>query len=109
MAGKLRKSRNSFPLHELIQVANYWANRKLEVWRGCFHYGETRDTEPHLLNFPEARIGHIAKLLGDDDLNTAIEEVFAQSEDNQKKGLWHIYVEAVNARLLTAQGNDLPF
>lgn len=84
--------------HELIQLTNYWANRKLEVGRGYFLDGETRDTELRLLDFAEARIGHVANLLGDDDLNTAIEEVFSQSEDNQKKEHWDIYVNAVNAR-----------
>lgn len=95
--------------HELIRVANYWANRKLEVGRRFFDKGETHDTELRLVNFAEARIAHIADLLGDADLNTAIEEVFSQSEDNQKKELWQIYVEYFNARLLAARRNGPRF
>ena len=95
--------------HELIQVANYWANRKLEVGMGCLHYRETHDTELRLLNFAEDRIGHIAYLLGGNDLDTAIEKVFAQSGENQRKELWHIYEDARNARRLAARRDDPTF
>jgi hypothetical protein len=48
---------------ELVQIGNYWVKRKFDAGTSSFRSGETHETQRRLLNYAEARIGHIADLL----------------------------------------------
>ena len=64
--------------HELIQLLKYWAEEEIELHWFMYTYGQMGKDWLHDVSLVKCRIGRIARLLRDDEVKKAIEELKAK-------------------------------
>ena len=78
--------------NELIQLVKYWAKVKIDLNYFMFLYQQTGSDWRRETSFAEFRIGHIAKIIGNDEVDKAVEEAYAEFGERQDKRYWDIYL-----------------
>jgi len=78
--------------HELIQIVKYWAKERVDNAWFFFVTGQTGSSEWRINLFAERRIDRIAEILGEDEVEKAIDEVFAEFGEKQDKRIWEIFL-----------------
>ena len=73
---------------ELIQLVKYWAKMKIDVEYFMYVHQQTGSDLLSEKSFAEYRIGRIAKILGDDEANKAVQEAYTEFGGDQDKQLW---------------------
>lgn len=78
---------------ELLPIVKYWFKQILDLRWFYFNTGGTGSTEWRLNVFADRRISRIASLLGEEDVNQAIDEVYIQFREDQHDNmrLWQIF------------------
>ncbi len=64
--------------HELIQLVKYWAEVEIDLSYFMFVYNQTGSDWLRKTSFAGRRIGRIARLMGDDEVKKAIDELKAK-------------------------------
>ncbi len=83
---------------ELSQLVKYWASVHLDKDWSFFCTGSTGSSEILLDAFAGQRISRITSLLGDEDVDTAIAEVYAQFRERQGQKVWQIFRQGNQAQ-----------
>jgi len=77
--------------HELIQLVKYWATATLELQFDYFLYTSTGSTEWRLDAFASRRINRIATLLGEVEVQKAIQEAEEKFSKTTDPRAWEIF------------------
>ena len=78
--------------NELIQLVKYWAEVKIDLNYFMFLYQQTGSDWRRETSFAGFRIGRIAKIIGEDEVNKAIDEAYTEFGEKQDKRYWDIYL-----------------
>ncbi len=78
--------------HELIQLVKYWAKVELDLNYFMFIDSTTESDWLRQTSFAQRRIGRIAELLCDDEVNKTIDEVYAEIRKTFDKRHWDIFL-----------------
>jgi hypothetical protein len=77
--------------HELIELAKYWAREELEIKWSLFLYGSLCTSEALVGSFTCRRMDRIAAVLGVDEFDQAIDEVYVRFQAEHNQTLWDIF------------------
>jgi hypothetical protein len=77
--------------HELIQVVKYWEKLRLDHLFYYFLFGQTGSSETRRVAFAGRRVSRIARLLGDEEVRKAIQEVDAEFSKTIDPRGWAIF------------------
>lgn len=78
--------------HELSQLAKYWAKVAIDIEYFWFCYQQTGSTEMRRGPFARRRVARIAHLLGEEVVNRAREEAYAEYGKDQDPRVWNIFL-----------------
>jgi hypothetical protein len=78
--------------HELLQLAKYWATLALDLQFDFFLYGQTGSSEYRRDAFAKRRIGRIAEILGREDIDKVIDQVYEEYGKKQDARAWTIFM-----------------
>jgi hypothetical protein len=68
--------------YELLQLAKYWATLALDLQFDFFLYAQTGSSEYRLDAFARRRVGRIAEILGREQVDKLIDQVYAPSRSS---------------------------
>jgi len=88
---------------ELIQIVNYWAEIELDVNFFMFIHDQVESHWLRESSFARHRIWRIAKILGEDEVRKAIDEVYAKFGKDLDKRTWNIFLHGTKAQRATLQ------
>lgn len=77
--------------HELIQLLKYWARLRRKHLFGFSLYGQTGSNESRLHAFAGRRINRIATVLGEEEVQKAIEEAEQEFSKTVDSRVWAIF------------------
>ena len=63
--------------HELLELVKYWTREATETRFFCWANQQSGSTEIRLIPFASRRVGRIAELIGEDEVNQAVDTVIA--------------------------------
>jgi hypothetical protein len=78
--------------HELLQLVKYWARVDVDIEYFYFCCQQSGSTEMRRSTFARRRLARIADLLGDEAVDQAIEEAFADYGKDQDPRVWNIFL-----------------
>jgi len=78
--------------HELIQIVKYWAYVELDLTHLMHVYQQTGSDWLRKTSFAGRRVGRISRILGDDEVKKAVDEVYAEFIKKMDKRLWNVFV-----------------
>jgi len=84
--------------HELIQLAKHWAREVVGIRWFEFVTGSTGSTEIRLRPYARRRIARIACLLGEDQIEAAVDEVYDQFRKECDEKSWDIFMNGDEAQ-----------
>ena len=82
--------------HELIQLVKYWAEVEIDLSYFMFVHNTTGSDWLRKRSFAGHRIGRIAKIIGKDEVNKAVDEVYAKFGEKQDKRYWDIFTSGTS-------------
>lgn len=77
--------------HELLQLVKYWERRYLELEHFFFWSGQSGSTDIRVKPYANRRIARIAKLIGDEDVSRAIDEVWSEFAEQNPRD-WDVFL-----------------
>jgi len=77
--------------HELVQLAKYWATLDLDDLFDFFLYGQTGSSEWRRVAFARRRICRIATVLGEEEVQKAVEEAEKEFSKTIDPRAWAIF------------------
>lgn len=78
--------------YELLQLAKYWATLDLDLQFDFFLYGQSGSSEYRRSAFARRRVGRIAEILGREQVDKLIDEVYEEYGKKQDARAWAIFV-----------------
>lgn len=88
--------------HELLELAKYWAREATRTYFFCWSVDQSGSTEIRLIPFAWRRVERIAELLGEDEVNQAVDTaVAAFGEEQGNDVIWTTFQEGGSMEDLT--------
>ena len=84
--------------HELLQLVKYWEDVYLDYAMMWFFYATAGSDWLRKQSFARHRIGRIADILGDDEVNKAIDEVCSKMREQIGDRYWEIFISGDKAQ-----------
>jgi len=78
--------------YELIELAKYWATIALDLRFDYFLYTQTGSSEWRRDAFASRRVGRIGEILGQDEINKVIDQVYEEYGKKQDARAWAIFM-----------------
>jgi hypothetical protein len=89
--------------HELIQLVEYWERKALETEFWWFLYGQVGSSETRLRAFARRRVNRIWDLLGEEEVQQAIDRVYAEVGKDVDPKLWDVFLHGDEAQRRAVQ------
>ena len=83
--------------HELIVLVEYWQRRALETEWWWFRTGQVGSSETRLQAFAIRRVNRIYDLIGQGEVQQAIDGVYAEFGKHEDQRLWDIFLHGDSA------------
>ena len=80
--------------HELIQIVKYWAYVELELTHLMHVSQQTGSDWLRKTSFAGRRIGRIERILGGDEVEKAVVEVYGEFLKKHYKEIWNVFVNS---------------
>ena len=88
---------------ELIQIVKYWTEEALDLDFFMFIHDQVESHWLRESSFARHRIWRVAKILGEDEVRKAIDEVFTKFGKDLDKRTWDIFLHGTKAQRATLQ------
>jgi hypothetical protein len=77
--------------HELIQLAKYWTKRAVDIEYFWFCCEQVGSSDRRIRTFAWNRVDRIADLLGEDEVNQAVQQAIDEYGKEQDPKVWSIF------------------
>jgi hypothetical protein len=89
--------------HELLQLAQHWARTAIEIEYDWFLYQDCSSSEWRQTSFAWRRVNRIARVIGEEEVNKAIEQVKTEMGENAGPKTWHAFWEGTEEERAAVQ------
>lgn len=89
--------------HELVQLVKYWAREVLITELGWLETGQAGGRETRIRAFALDRVSQIRDLIGNEEVEQAIDMVYAELKKNTDPQFWDIFLHGNKAQRRAVQ------